>query len=121
MVAADNAIEKGNFRVWTFPADPEAMEDYQIIIEVKLPDNTTTYSRNDLSGYVRGTDGIRSPIGIGFLIPTGSVFSPLNIGGMFDQRVKCRFYQELNTHAFIKLINPKHITIGPQGGDEFHY
>lgn len=59
----EKTVVKGSFRVWTIPADPEPLMAYDIYIDVKLPSNVSTYSRNDLSGRVVGTDGYDQPIG----------------------------------------------------------
>ena len=53
------AVTRGSFTAWTDPANPETGEQYQIIIEIRLPDGTKRYRLSDLSGTVKGTDGHR--------------------------------------------------------------
>ncbi|MCH2202288.1 MAG: hypothetical protein MK102_09980 [Fuerstiella sp.] len=53
------AVTRGSFTAWTDPANPETGELYQIIIEIRLPDETKRYKVSDLSGTVKGTDGHR--------------------------------------------------------------
>jgi hypothetical protein len=76
----DGAITKGSFTVWTVPADPTVMQNYQIVIEVKLPQISGSYQRADLSGRVIGTDSYTQSLadggGLGGL---PSIFG--NIGG----------------------------------------
>lgn len=50
------AVTRGSFSAWTIPADPDVGEDYQIIIQIQLPEGTKTYRARDLSGIVSGTD-----------------------------------------------------------------
>ncbi|QDU81302.1 hypothetical protein Pla110_30430 [Polystyrenella longa] len=54
---AGKVITKGNFSAWTVPADPEPLQSYLILIQVKLPKSLKKYERGDLSGEVFGTDG----------------------------------------------------------------
>ncbi len=51
------AVTKGSFTAWTEPASPAAFQDYQIVIEVKLPSSVVDYPPGDLSGTLFGTDG----------------------------------------------------------------
>lgn len=51
------AVTKGSFTAWTDPPRPLPEQFYQIIIEVRLPDDITRYRLSDLSGEVVGTDG----------------------------------------------------------------
>lgn len=53
------AVTKGSFTAWTDPPHPLPKQFYQIIIEVRLPDDTKRYRISDLSGEVTGTDGYR--------------------------------------------------------------
>lgn len=62
-VVPTDAVTKGSFSVWTVPSDPTPKQDYRIVIQVKLPSNTSSYSMNDLSGQVIGTDNYTQPIG----------------------------------------------------------
>jgi hypothetical protein len=55
-VIPESAVTKGSFSAWTEPPSPRAMENYWIVIRVKLPSDIGEYSRNDLSGQVVGTD-----------------------------------------------------------------
>jgi hypothetical protein len=59
----EDAVVKGSFRVWTIPADPAPLQDYQIHIDIKLPSNVNNYTKQDLSGRVTGTDGYQQTIG----------------------------------------------------------
>jgi hypothetical protein len=57
------AVTKGSFTVWTVPSDPGPGEDYQIFIEVKLPQSLSSYQRGDLRGNVSGTDSYQQSFG----------------------------------------------------------
>ena len=57
-----NAIQKGSFSAWTEPADPRVGQDYIIVIEVTLPEQTKRYSKSDLVGQLKGTDGYKIKI-----------------------------------------------------------
>lgn len=61
--AVPGAITKGSFTVWTVPDNPEPRQNYKIYIQVKLPSNTTSYLRSDLTGSVNGTDNYFRDIG----------------------------------------------------------
>jgi hypothetical protein len=50
------AVTKGSFTVWTDPEDPNPGQNYDIVIQVKLPSSVKTYRLRDLEGNVRGTD-----------------------------------------------------------------
>jgi hypothetical protein len=70
------AIQQGSFAAWTIPADPRPGQDYVIVVEVTLPDETDKYLRTDLSGQLIGTDGYKVMIpdgrewnGLGWLRP----------------------------------------------------
>ena len=69
----NDAVTKGSFTVWTQPADPFPGQDYQIVIEVKLPQVLANYPRSDLTGRVVGTDAYQQSLneGAGAGIPTG--------------------------------------------------
>lgn len=72
------AIKAGNFSVWTWPIvaapargrtvhgkpgdAPKALQDYHIVIRVKMPEGKRTVSLSDFSGMVVGTDGYRQKI-----------------------------------------------------------
>ena len=56
------AQSKGAFTVWTEPQDLKPMEDYQLVIRIRLPDSVKEYRASDLSGHVLGTDGYRQRI-----------------------------------------------------------
>ncbi|MEO2034055.1 MAG: hypothetical protein ABGZ35_18430 [Planctomycetaceae bacterium] len=56
------AVTKGSFTAWTDPARPEPGQSYQIIIEVRLPDNIKRYRLSDLSGEVTGSDRYRQKL-----------------------------------------------------------
>ena len=51
------AVTKGSFTAFTIPANPKPREVYQIVIEVRLPDDVKKFKVNDLVGEVRGSDG----------------------------------------------------------------
>ena len=61
-----NAVTVGSFTAWTIPEDPRPGQDYALVIELKLPEGTKTYRREDLTGLVRGSDGylVRIPNGM---------------------------------------------------------
>lgn len=69
-------IQQGSFAAWTVPADPRPGQDYVIVVEVMLPDETDQYLRSDLSGQLVGSDGYKVTIpdgrewnGLGWLRP----------------------------------------------------
>ena len=62
MPSNGKAIVKGSFAAWTVPEDPQAGEDYKIIIQIKVPKKLRRYRVTDLSGQVRGTDGFRHTV-----------------------------------------------------------
>jgi hypothetical protein len=57
------AVTKGSFTAWTFPEDPKPREDYLIVIQIQLPASVTDYKKEDITGYMEGDDGYRTPIG----------------------------------------------------------
>jgi hypothetical protein len=70
------AIHQGSFAAWTIPADPRPGQDYVIVVEVTLPNETDRYLRTDLTGQLIGTDGYKVKIpdgaewnGLGWLRP----------------------------------------------------
>lgn len=85
--APPQAITKGSFTVWADPANPQEFEPYQIHILVKLPSQTTKYSKFDLTGTLIGTDGyyqgINETPGQLFLFTPGEAYAKLimNIPG----------------------------------------
>ncbi|MCG8585446.1 MAG: hypothetical protein MI757_12110 [Pirellulales bacterium] len=60
--APSYAVRKGSFAAWTVPKDPRPLRPYKIIIQVTLPKDIEEYTKNDLRGYVTGTDGYRQRI-----------------------------------------------------------
>lgn len=56
------AVTKGSFTAFTIPANPKPREVYQIVIEVRLPDDVKKFKVNDLVGEVRGSDGYSQKI-----------------------------------------------------------
>lgn len=56
------AVTKGSFTAFTIPANPKPREVYQIVIEVRLPDDVNKFKVNDLVGEVRGSDGYTQKI-----------------------------------------------------------
>ena len=65
-----NAIVQGSFTVWADPPHPMEKQSYFIHVRVTLPTTVTTYTKQDLSGTLVGTDGyhqtINNPI-LGFV------------------------------------------------------
>ena len=57
-----HAQTKGSFSAWTEPQDPKPLEDYTIVIQIRLPRTIKKYPASDLSGSVSGTDGYRQTI-----------------------------------------------------------
>lgn len=58
----ESAITRGSFTVWTEPEQPLPRVPYDIIIQVKLPPSAKFYRLNDLTGFVKGTDGYQKQI-----------------------------------------------------------
>jgi len=56
-------VTQGSFRAWAEPPNPRLGQNYNIVIEVTLPTNTTSYQQSDLTGGLTGTDGYRQSIG----------------------------------------------------------
>lgn len=57
------AVSKGSFTAWTVPHDPKPRQDYLLVIQIKLPEKIKRYRQEDLSGFLTGDDGYRTPIG----------------------------------------------------------
>ena len=55
-------VKKGSFSVWTVPKDPLPEQEYQIVIQVRLPNYVRRYRATDLSGEVEGSDRYRQKI-----------------------------------------------------------
>lgn len=75
------AVTKGSFTAFTIPAQPQPMQAYHIVIEVRLPNNISKFRVSDLSGEVRGTDKYtqkipydsRAPYAAGYPAPDKSL------------------------------------------------
>lgn len=82
--APPSAVTAGSFKAWANPASPREDEDYTIFIEVTLPANVSpqSYTKEDLSGNLRGTDGYQQAIERSFAPIPG----PLPIIPPFDPR-----------------------------------
>ncbi|MBC7660827.1 MAG: hypothetical protein H7249_14110 [Chitinophagaceae bacterium] len=50
------AVKKGNFTVWTVPADPVPFKHYMVYILVNIPLVATNYTDKDVTGSVIGSD-----------------------------------------------------------------
>lgn len=57
-----SAVTKGSFTAWTEPEDPEPLQPYEIVIQVKLPPEVKGYRLRDLTGHVTGTDNFHLDI-----------------------------------------------------------
>lgn len=57
-----HAQTKGSFSAWSDPKDPGPDEDYDIVIQIKLPPNVTKFRASDITGNVIGTDSYRQAI-----------------------------------------------------------
>tara|TARA_Y100000588_G_scaffold120939_1_gene132351 strand:+ start:3363 stop:4172 length:810 start_codon:yes stop_codon:yes gene_type:complete len=55
-------VKKGSFSVWTVPKDPLPEQEYQIVIQVRLPNYVRRYRATDLTGEVEGSDRYRQKI-----------------------------------------------------------
>lgn len=51
------SVTKGSFTARAEPPNPGRLQNYRIIIDIKLPPGTTNYPLTDLSGFLSGTDG----------------------------------------------------------------
>ncbi|MDA9951030.1 hypothetical protein N9D31_00515 [Oligoflexaceae bacterium] len=58
-----NAVTEGSFTAYTIPETPQPLQNYTIVIEVRLPSNLSVYDKSDLSGRVIGTDDYTQEIG----------------------------------------------------------
>jgi len=63
LVGPPHAVIDGNFAVWASPPNPRPGQSYAIYIRIRLPDRIHEYRRNDLSGFLVGTDGYRKSLG----------------------------------------------------------
>jgi hypothetical protein len=57
-----HAQTKGSFSAWADPRDPKPGENYDIVIQIKLPGNITKIRGSDITGNVIGTDSYRQTI-----------------------------------------------------------
>ncbi len=66
--APPTAATAGSFKAWADPANPADDQDYTIFIEVKLPPGVspTSYTKEDLSGLLVGTDHYEQAIEASF-------------------------------------------------------
>ncbi len=51
------SIVQGSFTVWANPMHPQVRQRYYVYIRVKLPSDASSYTKYDLTGRLRGTDG----------------------------------------------------------------
>jgi len=56
MPQGGKVVSRGSFSAWTVPEYPEPLEEYMIVIRIKLPEKTRLYRISDLSGKVEGSD-----------------------------------------------------------------
>ncbi|MCA9035729.1 MAG: hypothetical protein KDA91_11400 [Planctomycetaceae bacterium] len=56
------AVTKGSFTAWTDPPNPGALQNYVIVIEIRLPEDVKAYRLGDLRGEVVGSDRYRQRI-----------------------------------------------------------
>ena len=75
------AVTRGSFTAWTIPEDPAPREDYLVVIQVNLPEKIKQYRKEDLTGFLTGDDGYKTPIGS----YRGSKYSK-KYYGQFDDR-----------------------------------
>jgi hypothetical protein len=106
-----NAIKQGSFTVWADPADPVPQQPYFIYIEVDLPTKVTSYTYQDLTGNVTGTDGYQQFLGQGdpvtgapqkFFFKTGKARMILYVPGA-DQNVRD------TVEVFSNLLNERQV------------
>ncbi len=116
----NGAVTKGSFTVYTIPADPQPKQDYDVVIEVKLPASATNYSASDLSGCVIGTDkyvyvmnrgtytyGLsKSSIGAGGLL--GGYFNT-SANGLPQVVNSCTDLNSVPDTAFVDLFAPSFV------------
>jgi hypothetical protein len=101
-VIPPEAVTKGSFSAWTEPKDPSPREDYRIVIQVTLPSNTTSYSENDLSGLVIGTDNYRQPLGSAVSSSVGVIVGSNNYKRYFESGV----FKYSGTSATLSVLVP---------------
>ena len=75
------AVTQGSFTAWTVPEDPEPRQDYLVVIQIRLPKKIKQYRQEDLTGFLTGDDGYKTPIGS----YRGSKYSK-KYYGQFDDR-----------------------------------
>ena len=86
-VPPPNAVSQGSFTVWANPAYPAPHQDYLLYTRVALPADTSSYTANDISGRLIGTDGFAINIG-GARNPFGSFsFFPENHSAVITTKV----------------------------------
>ena len=88
--APSYAVTKGSFSVWTDPKDPNPGFSYEIVIQVRVPNDLKRYRGSDLSGLVIGTDEYRQPIKLGsrtYPVQDGRVQIRIRVPGA-DQLVR---------------------------------
>ena len=76
-----HAQTKGSFSAWADPRDPKPDQDYEIVIQIKLPGDVKKLRGSDITGNVIGTDSYRQAIRFkpNDLLPV--------VGGMVQLRV----------------------------------
>lgn len=79
--AGGKAVTKGSFTAWTVPEDPKPRQDYLVVIQIRLPEKIKRYRKEDLTGFLTGDDGFKTPIGS----YRGSKYSK-KYYGLFDDR-----------------------------------
>lgn len=52
--APEYAIQRGDFSAWMDPREPMPGQDYDLVIQLKLPPGVTTYSGSDLKATITG-------------------------------------------------------------------
>jgi hypothetical protein len=104
-----NAVSKGSFMVYTVPATPRPREDYKIHIMVSLPQQErVSYTSDDLSGNIVGTDGFRYVISSGMYQGVNKQYyeNPASFPGFerYKNIEEFRYYPEKNRARLIVLI-----------------
>ncbi len=56
-------VTQGSFTAWTITADPKPRQDYLVVIQIILPEKIKQYRKEDLTGFLTGDDGYKTPIG----------------------------------------------------------
>ncbi len=80
-ILPQNAVTQGSFTVWAEPPNPAPGQNYSINVAVKLPSNTYSYTKADLSGTLVGTDGYQQaiiPVTAVGIAPQTFTFTPAN-------------------------------------------